>query len=132
MALDTLQSFVSSELINRLDTLKTADIDALGFGAIKLDATGRILAYNAYESSLTGVKPDNAVGKNFFTEVAPCTNVREFAGAFHEGLQKKALSKIFRYTFDHNMAPTKVTVTLHYDAKGDAAWVFVRKYEGEG
>jgi hypothetical protein len=25
-----------------------------------------------------------------------------------------------------------VTVTLFYDGKSDAAWVFVRKYEGEG
>ncbi len=130
--MEAMASVVSGDLLGRLASLKDSDVDTLGFGAIKLDKGGKILVYNAYESKLTGVKPENAVGRNFFTEVAPCTNVREFAGAFHEGVQRKSLSKIFRYTFDHNMAPTKVTVTLHYDPKGDAAWVFVRKYEGEG
>lgn len=38
------------------------------------------------------------------------------------------LSKTFRYTFDYNMTPTKVTVTLHFDKKADVAWVFVRKF----
>ncbi len=132
MALETLEAFVDSALLGRLDSLKSADIDALGFGAIKLDASGKILVYNAYESTMTGVRAENAVGKNFFTQVAPCTNVREFAGAFYAGIKEKSLSKIFRYTFDHNMVPTKVTVTLFYDGKSDAAWVFVRKYEGEG
>jgi len=127
--MDALNAFVPNDLLGRLDTLKNQDIDALGFGAIKLDRQGKILAYNAYESKLTGVKPETALGRNFFTEVAPCTNVREFGGAFREGVASGTLSKIFRYTFDYNMTPTKVTVTLHYDKKEDVAWVFVRKFE---
>lgn len=127
--MEAMASVVSSDLLGRLASLKDSDVDTLGFGAIKLDKSGKILVYNAYESKLTGVKPENAVGRNFFTEVAPCTNVREFAGAFREGVAKGELSKTFRYTFDYNMTPTKVTVTLHYDKKADAAWVFVRKFE---
>lgn len=127
--MEAMASVVSSDLLGRLASLKDSDIDTLGFGAIKLDKAGKILVYNAYESKLTGVKPENAVGRNFFTEVAPCTNVREFAGAFRDGVAKGELSKTFRYTFDYNMTPTKVTVTLHYDKKADAAWVFVRKFE---
>jgi photoactive yellow protein len=129
MAMDTLADFVPSDLLGRLNTLKTQDIDTLGFGAIKLDKQGKILAYNAYESKLTGVKPGDAIGRNFFTEVAPCTNVREFGGAFREGVAKGEMSRIFRYTFDYNMTPTKVTVTLHFDKKEGVAWVFVRKFE---
>ncbi|HJV89225.1 MAG TPA: photoactive yellow protein [Holophagaceae bacterium] len=128
--METLSSIVSNDVLKNLSTFKDADIDALGFGAIKLDKAGRILAYNAYESKLTGVKPENAVGRNFFTEVAPCTNVREFAGAFREGVASGELSKTFRYVFDYNMTPTKVTVTLHFDKKTDVAWVFVRKFDG--
>lgn len=78
--MEALESVVPKDLLGRIGDLKTTDIDDLGFGAIKLDRAGKILAYNAYESKLTGVKPENAVGRNFFTEVAPCTNVREFAG----------------------------------------------------
>lgn len=127
--MEALASLVSGDLLNRLTTIKDTEIDTLGVGAIKLDKSGKILAYNAYESKLTGVKPENAVGRNFFTEVAPCTNVREFAGAFREGVAKGELSKTFRYTFDYNMTPTKVTVTLHFDKKADTAWVLVRKFE---
>jgi len=59
--------------------------------------------------------------------VAPCTNVREFAGKFHEGIKKKDLHEVFPYLFDFKMAPRNVTVTLFYNKSNDTAWVFVRE-----
>ncbi len=57
----------------------------------------------------------------------PCTNVREFAGKFHEGIKKKELHEVFPYRFDFKMAPRNVTVTLFYNKANDTAWVFVRE-----
>ena len=37
---------------SKLDELRDADLDALGFGVIALDAHGTVLRYNQYESRL--------------------------------------------------------------------------------
>ena len=66
------------------------------------------------------------VGRNFFTEVAPCTNVQTFAGRFREGVERGDLHVIFPYRFDFEMAPRDVTVTLFYSRTTESGWVFVR------
>jgi photoactive yellow protein len=66
----------------RLAELTEEEFHRLPFGAIQLDAEGRILRYNDYESQLSGIHKDEAIGKHFFTELAPCTDVKEFHGRF--------------------------------------------------
>jgi photoactive yellow protein len=118
-------SGIALQKLHEIDTMDSAQLDALPFGAIKLDHSGNILTYNSAEARLTGRDPARVIGKNFFTEVAPCTNVQEFAGRFREGMAKKEMHVIFPYRFDFEMAPLDVTVTLFYSARGDSAWVFV-------
>lgn len=105
-------------------------LDELPFGAIQLDPEGRILAYNMAESKLTGRAPSSVLGKNFFTEVAPCTNVQAFAGRFREGVKAQKLHAVFPYRFDFKMQPIEVQVALYYDATERRAWVFVRRRDG--
>jgi len=113
--------------LERIDHMQPRELNALPFGAIQLDAKGTILRFNDYEANLTGRKPEKVIGRNFFEEVAPCTNVREFAGKFHEGIKRKELHEVFPYLFDFKMAPRNVTVTLFYNKANDTAWVFVRE-----
>ena len=118
---------LTQDQLQRVPELSAAELDALPFGAIRLDKEGKILTYNLAESNLTGRKPDDVVGKSFFTEVAPCTNVREFAGRFHEGVAKGVLNAVFPYRFDFQMDPVDVIVTLFYDASSESCWVFVNR-----
>ena len=104
-------------------------LDRMPFGAIQLDPDGNILRFNDHEARLTGRDPRKVIGRNFFKDVAPCTNVREFAGRFREGVKKGSLHEVFPYRFDFEMAPRDVTVTLFYSEKTKAAWVFVRECE---
>ena len=113
--------------LERIDHMQPRELSALPFGAIQLDAKGTILRFNDYEANLTGRRPEKVIGRNFFEEVAPCTNVREFAGKFHEGIKRKELHEVFPYLFDFKMAPRNVTVTLFYNKANDTAWVFVRE-----
>ena len=113
--------------LKEVEAMNPAQLDALPFGAIQLDAVGNVLNYNLAEARLTGRDPKRVIGKNFFTEVAPCTNVQAFAGRFREGMAKKEMHIIFPYRFDFEMAPRDVTVTLFYSAHGNSAWVFVRE-----
>lgn len=117
--------------IEKIDQMGEQELNRLPFGAIRLDREGLILSYNRAESKLTGRQPDQVIGRNFFTEVAPCTNVREFAGRYREGVALGSLHVIFPYRFDFKMDPRDVTVTLFYSAQTDSGWVFVRESKTE-
>jgi photoactive yellow protein len=118
----------TSGVIERIQirNLSESELEQLPFGAIELDTAGRILRYNGYESRLSGVHKDRALGKHFFTELAPCTNVKEFYGRFQEGVARKRLHEKFRYHFSFKHHPVDVTVTLFYSDLTRSIWVFVR------
>ena len=118
--------FVSRARMEEIQHLPDRELDRLPFGAIQLSTEGTVMKFNQYEAGLTGRDPKAVVGRNFFTEVAPCTNVREFAGKFREGVARQSLHEVFPYRFDFKMAPRDVTVTLFYSQVTATAWVFVR------
>ena len=120
-------SFVPDAVLSRLPSLSRADVDGLDFGAVKLDDDGTILLYNRYESELAGISPLDAEGRSFFTEVAPCTNNRLFAGKFRAGVEADALREQFGYTFTYRMRPTMVRIEMHRDANSGDNWLFVKK-----
>lgn len=113
--------------IERIEKLSSDELDRLPFGAIRLDPQGNILAYNRAESALSGRAKESVLGKNFFTQVAPCTNVQAFAGKFRDGVAAKRLHAVFPFIFDYEMDPRNVWVTLFYSQETDTAWVFVRE-----
>lgn len=120
-------SFGSDNIENTLASMDKNQLDKVAFGAIQLDAQGKILKYNAAEGDITGRKPSEVMGKSFFKEVAPCTNRPEFKGRFDEGVKKGDLNVMFEYTFDYEMKPTKVKVHMKKALSGDSYWVFVKR-----
>lgn len=114
----------------RISTLTEAELDKLPFGTIRLSPEGKVTGFNATEELLTGLRPNDVIGRYFFTEVAPCANVREFAGRFKEGVEKGELHVSFPYVFDFKKKPRTVHVTLFYARNMQNAWVFVRDLSG--
>jgi len=129
MATNKLETvtFDRDDIENVLARLSPEQIDGLAFGAIQLDATGKVLAYSQRESQITGRDPKDVIGRNFFTDVAPCTRRPEFYGRFVEGVKAGALSTVFDYTFDYRMNPTKVRVHMKKALVGDTYWVLVNR-----
>lgn len=121
------ENLIGRAEIERIERLGESDLDRLPIGAIRLDREGSILSYNRTEAELAGRRKESVLGKNFFTEVAPCTNVQEFAGRFREGVEKGSLHMVFPYIFDFQMEPRNVWVTLFYSNETNTAWVFVRE-----
>jgi photoactive yellow protein len=121
------ENLIGRAEIERIQGLGENELDRLPFGAIRLDRDGKILSYNRTEAELSGRRKEIVLGKSFFTEVAPCTNVQEFAGRFREGVAKGSLHMVFPYVFDYQMDPRNVWVTLFYSNETDTAWVFVRE-----
>ena len=127
MDLMTRIEFGQNDLDNVMASLSPRQIDALAFGAIQLDDTGKILAFNQTESSITGRRPEAVIGRNFFTDVAPCCNKPAFQGVFADGVKSGNLNAIFDYTFDYVMKPTRVKIQMKKAVTGDTYWVFVKR-----
>lgn len=96
------------------------------FGIVRVDDDGVVEFYNEYESNLSGVDPDDAEGRNFFTELAPCSNNRIFQGRFKKGMRHGELDERFTYTFTYKMKPTLVDVHMYRDETGQN-WIMIRK-----
>jgi photoactive yellow protein len=111
----------------RLENLTEEEFDALPIGAIRLDHDGRVLQYNSREAKLARRDPREVIGRNFFTEVAPCTNVKEFAGRFRTGVDTGVLNVTFPYRFLFPERYLDVEITMMLTAGGTGAWVFVRE-----
>ena len=109
-----------------IDSMQPGELDKLPFGAIQLDGDGIVKKFNLYESKLSRLPQSSVVGKSFFREVAPCTDVQEFRGRFEEGVAKKALHAKFNYHFAFKQNPRDVSVTLFYSDITSSVWVFVQ------
>ena len=102
------------------------ELNGVPFGIIQLDDAGTVQFYNRYESNLSGIDPEDAVGTNFFTELAPCSNNPLFLGRFKKGVQEGGLDEYFTYTFTYKMRPTLVDVRLYRDEAGNN-WIMIQK-----
>ena len=119
--------FGKDDIDNVLAKLTAREVDQLAFGAVQLDGRGNILRYNAAEASITGRDAKEVIGKNFFRDVAPCTNSATFKGAFDKGVREDNLNTMFEYVFDYKMAPTKVKIHMKRAIAGDSYWIFVKR-----
>ena len=120
-------TFGKTDIANDLAKLSQAEIDQLAFGAVQLDASGKVLTYNATEAGITGRAPQDVIGKNFFRDVAPCTNSYAFRGVFDSGVKSGDLNTMFEYVFDYKMAPTKVKIHMKKAIVADTYWIFVKR-----
>lgn len=118
-------SFVPTEVISKLGTLSQAEADNLPFGAVKIDDKGVVQIYNTWESDMAAVRKEDAIGQNFFKDVAPCTNNRMVFGAFEEGVRRGELDSEFPYTFTYRMEPTDVEIHMLRDPASASNWFFV-------
>lgn len=120
-------SFVTADIASNLSTLSRDAANAADFGIVKVDDEGKIELYNDYEAELAGITPAAAEGRNFFTEVAPCTNNKLFYGRFQKGIEAGELDAEFNYTFTYKLRPTNVAIHMKHDKESGSNWVFVKK-----
>jgi photoactive yellow protein len=118
---------VDLELLrSEIGRMSAEQIDELPFGAIQLDDEGRVVSYNRYEEKLAKRDRNEVVGKNFFHDVAPCTRVRSFYGAFQEGIRRRELNEVFDFVFRFPHGERHVRIRMILDpAGGGRVWIFV-------
>lgn len=109
----------------RLRAMTAEEFDRLPFGAIKLDADGRVVAYNPAEASLARRAAHTVLGRRFFEDVAPCTNVACFRGRLDALVARgEDATERFDYQFRFPWGARDVRIRLMV-LKDGARWVFV-------
>ena len=68
-----------------------------------MDRDGTVLGYNQRESQLSGLPPARVAGRNFFTDVGPCTNNFMVAQRYADS---DDLDEQLDYGFTFQMVPT--------------------------
>lgn len=116
--------FSSKDLFASLESQNNAFYDELPFGVVKMDASGTVVYYNKQESIIAGVDPGMAKGKNFFVQVAPCTN--NFMVA--EKYKLAELDEELDYLFTYVTSPIKVRLRLLKSAVHTHQYLVAQKY----
>ncbi len=118
--------FEDDDLGEKLRHASDEQLNDAPFGIIQVDDEGTIQFFNQYESELSGMDPEEVTGRNFFTQVAPCTNNRLFRGRFKKGVRRGELDETFSYTYTYKMRPTLVDIFLYRDEDNNN-WITVQK-----
>lgn len=100
------------------ESLSQADLDELPFGIIKLRADGTILAFNKAEQELSRISHKRIVGRNFFTDIAPCTDVKAFRGRFKKFLAGDKETEDFEFTYNFRNGGTHVFIIFLRESSG--------------
>src|SRR6478672_4625952 len=84
------------DLARRLSAMAPEAIDALTFGAIRLDAAGTVTLYSARERANSGFLKE-VVGRNFFADIAPCMQRPEVSGRIERARAAGTLDVAFDF-----------------------------------
>lgn len=94
------------------NALDLPDLDLLPYGIIVLDEAGDVVFYNDREEQAAHRNRLDVLGRNFFTEIAPCTNVAEFYGRFEESMADSGLVAEFAFSFPFQPNSRDVEITM--------------------
>jgi photoactive yellow protein len=116
----------------QLFDLSETEIDDLPFGLIAVDPDGTIEQYNSYESRLARLSKDRVIGRNFFTDVAPCTAVRDFQGRFERFVAEDGDgAESFAFLFKFPFGVQHVDITFLRSSKSRAIKILINRTDGE-
>jgi photoactive yellow protein len=127
----TSSAAAASFILAKANSVSETELDSLPYGVIQLDPLGTVLRYNAFEAGLSGLKKQNVVGKNFFKQIALCTDLPQFHGRFRDGVAAGELHCTFRFHFAFKERPCDVTVTLFYNDRDKTVWMLVQPFESK-
>lgn len=117
---------IEDEVAARLPEMSREQLNALDVGVIKVDDEGVIELFSEVETAFSGVRPEAAEGRNFFTRIAPCTNNRLFYGRFKKGVKAGELDHSMPYTYTYKMRPTNVRIRLYRHPETQTNWIITR------
>ncbi len=108
-----------------LPSMGPSELDSLDLGIIQLSDSGKIEGYNARESAFSGWKREQVLGRNFFGDIAPCTNNALVRGQFKANLAAGLGDISIAYSFTYRMQAINVTLRLYRHAGTATNWLII-------
>ncbi len=118
-------SFSEKDIYSVLEKASPQEIDACDFGVVKMDREGIIKAYNKYEAELASIPQQEAIGKNFFIQIAPCTNNFLVSAKYLE--HRRQRDEVLEYVFTYRISPTPVMLRLLINPEVENQYLLVKK-----
>ena len=108
----------------KLEAMSAQGLDDLAFGVVRMRSDGEVVEYNTLESSMAGLSKERVLARNFFTDIAPCTNNYMVAERF---LSEPELDATLDYIFTLRMKPTAVRLRLLRSATAVHMYLLVKR-----
>ena len=123
-----IPNFESADLARRIEALSPAELDALPYGVIKLDAHGVVLGYSATEATRSGRKKRPTVGLDFFHEVAPCMASPAMRGRVEAAAARGTVDIEIGWTGDFDDPDRDIRIRV-MSASDGGLWLFMNRDE---
>ncbi|MET4666011.1 hypothetical protein [Sphingomonas sp. PvP056] len=118
--------FDTPALARAVEALPTAVVDALPFGAIRLNADGTVAFYSAAERRLSGSGSHDRIGLDFFGKVAPCMDNPDFRGRVERASAAGTLDLEFTHIGDFEDRDRELNIRVQPASTG-GYWIFLRR-----
>jgi photoactive yellow protein len=118
--------FKKPNIAPEVEKLTKADVDALPFGAIRLDRDNRVVFYSKAEARLSGYGERPSIGKIFFTDIAPCMADPKFAERVAAARETGKLDIEFGWVGDFSDRSRELQVRVQSASDG-GIWLFIRR-----
>jgi photoactive yellow protein len=121
---DVEVDYEAPDLAARIERLSLSDIDALPFGAIRLDAEGVIQFYSRTEARQSGFR-GSPLGQNFFT-IARCAGKYDLHAQITRALEEGRVDLEFALAGDYD-DPTRELRVRVQSARQGGVWMFMQR-----
>ncbi len=101
--------FYDEDILQAISKMDGAELNDCSYGVVKMSKEGVVQAVNTAEVELSGLSQSAFIDKNFFTQVAPCTNNYMVAEKYRK---LDELDETIPYVFTYMMKPTPVHLRM--------------------
>ncbi len=123
---DELPDFNEPDLAMAIEALPSEAVDALPYGAIRLDDDGKVEFYSAAERRLSGSGNHDRLGLDFFSKIAPCMDNPDFRGRVERARESGTLDLEFSHVGDFEDRDRELTGRIQ-SASAGGYWIFMRR-----
>jgi photoactive yellow protein len=124
--MSSLPDFETKNLAEVLESLTAEEIDQLPFGVVAVDPQGVVRVYSKAEGKLSGYGARPALGKIFFTDIAPCMDNSLFKGRIDKARAAGALSISFTFIGDFEDSNRELSIRVQ-SAKDGGTWIAIKR-----
>jgi photoactive yellow protein len=122
----SLPDFETKNLAVAIEALTAEEIDQLPFGVIGIDREGVVRVFSQAEAKLSGYGARPALGKVFFTDIAPCMANGNFKGRIDKARAAGALSISFTFIGDFEDSNRELSIRVQ-SAKDGGTWIAIKR-----